>query len=76
MMRRALQVADPFVLVRFRAGGGAGLAHYPASNLFLGSGLFNLHRALDAGVKLAFGTDVSTGAGRPAAGAGKLSRAR
>lgn len=42
---------------------GAGLAHCPTSNLFLGSGLFRLFEAVDPArpVKVALGTDVGGG---------------
>ncbi|HEX9163294.1 MAG TPA: guanine deaminase [Thermoanaerobaculia bacterium] len=37
------------------------IAHCPNSNLFLGSGLFRLHRVLDAGVLVGLGTDIGAG---------------
>jgi guanine deaminase len=37
------------------------LAFCPASNLFIGSGLFNLHKANHFGVKTGLGTDVAGG---------------
>lgn len=40
---------------------GARIAHCPNSNLFLGSGLFPLHRVLDAGVVIGLGTDIGAG---------------
>jgi guanine deaminase len=40
---------------------GSAIAHCPSSNLFLGSGLFSLKRALDRGVKMGIGTDVGGG---------------
>jgi guanine deaminase len=43
------------------AGAGAAIAHCPSSNLFLGSGLFSLKRALERGVKVGIGTDVGAG---------------
>lgn len=43
------------------AGAGAAIAHCPSSNLFLGSGLFDLARADAHGVKTALGTDVGAG---------------
>jgi guanine deaminase len=43
------------------AGAGAAAAFCPTSNLFLGSGLFNLKAALAAGVKVGLGTDVGAG---------------
>ncbi len=39
----------------------ATLCHCPSSNLFLGSGLFPLKRALNAGIQVALGTDVGAG---------------
>ncbi|MFT3965680.1 MAG: guanine deaminase [Sphingobium sp.] len=43
------------------AAAGAGAALCPTSNLFLGSGLFDLARLDAAGVKLGFGTDIGAG---------------
>jgi guanine deaminase len=43
------------------AATGAALVHCPACNLFLGSGLFDLRRAVAAGVPVALGTDVGGG---------------
>jgi guanine deaminase len=40
---------------------GARIAHCPNSNLFLGSGLFQLHRTLDAGVVVGLGSDIGAG---------------
>ncbi|HYH06733.1 MAG TPA: guanine deaminase [Thermoanaerobaculia bacterium] len=40
---------------------GARIAHCPNSNLFLGSGLFPLHRVLEAGVKVGLGSDIGAG---------------
>jgi guanine deaminase len=37
------------------------IAHCPCSNLFIGSGLFNLHKANHFGVKVGLGTDVAGG---------------
>jgi len=42
-------------------GAGAGIAHCPSSNAFLGSGLFPMKRHLQHGVKVALGTDVGAG---------------
>ncbi|MFJ6382458.1 guanine deaminase [Kitasatospora sp. NPDC092039] len=43
------------------ADAGAGAAFNPTSNLFLGSGLFDLDGAARAGVRVALGTDVGGG---------------
>lgn len=43
------------------AQAGAGVCHCPSSNLFLGSGLFPLRQHLQAGVRVALGTDVGAG---------------
>jgi guanine deaminase len=43
------------------AQAGAGIAFCPTSNLFLGSGLFDLARADAHGVKVGMGTDVGAG---------------
>jgi len=40
---------------------GAAVSHCPTSNLFLGSGLFNLREAEKYGVKVGLGTDVGAG---------------
>jgi len=40
---------------------GAAVAHCPTSNLFLGSGLFPLHKTEQAGVHIALATDVGAG---------------
>lgn len=45
------------------AGAGAAVAHCPTSNSSLGSGLFPLRRHLDAGVRVALGSDVGAGTG-------------
>ncbi len=37
------------------------LVHCPTCNLFMGSGLFDIKRATDAGVRVALGTDVGGG---------------
>ncbi len=41
----------------------ASVAHCPCSNSALGSGIFPMHRHLDAGVRFALGTDVGAGTG-------------
>ncbi|HLJ73700.1 MAG TPA: guanine deaminase, partial [Thermoanaerobaculia bacterium] len=40
---------------------GTRISHCPNSNLFLGSGLFRLHRVLEAGVIVGLGTDIGAG---------------
>ena len=40
---------------------GARIAHCPNSNLFLGSGLFPLHRVIESGVLVGLGTDIGAG---------------
>jgi guanine deaminase len=40
---------------------GARVSHCPNSNLFLGSGLFPLHRVLGAGVIVGLGSDIGAG---------------
>jgi guanine deaminase len=49
--------------LRRLAAAGAAVAHCPSSNAFLGSGLFPLGRHLDAGVRVALGSDVGAGTG-------------
>ncbi|MFN2321466.1 MAG: guanine deaminase [Trueperaceae bacterium] len=44
------------------AAAGAAIAHCPTSNHALGSGLFPLARHVEAGVRVALGTDVGAGA--------------
>lgn len=43
------------------AGCGAGIAFCPSSNLFLGSGLFDLARVAGHGVRVGIGTDIGAG---------------
>jgi guanine deaminase len=43
------------------ADAGAGIAFCPSSNLFLGSGLFDLARVAGHGVKVGIGTDIGAG---------------
>ena len=43
------------------AGAGAAAAFCPTSNLFLGSGLYDLQRMIDAGVRTGLATDVGGG---------------
>jgi guanine deaminase len=45
------------------AAAGAAVAHCPTSNLTLGSGLFPLRAHVDAGVRVALGSDVGAGTG-------------
>jgi len=56
-------------LRRLRAA-GATVAHCPSSNAFLGSGLFPLRRHLEAGVRVALGTDAGAGTGLSMLGEG------
>jgi len=43
------------------AQAGSTVCHCPSSNLFLGSGLFSINSALNAGVQVGVGTDVGGG---------------
>jgi guanine deaminase len=45
------------------AGGGTSIAHCPSSNAALGNGIFPLRRHVEAGVRVALGTDVGGGTG-------------
>lgn len=45
------------------AATGTSIAHCPASNAALGSGIFPMRRHIDAGVRVALGTDVGGGTG-------------
>lgn len=45
------------------AGAGSSIAHCPTSNSSLGSGLFPMSAHLDAGVRVALGSDVGGGTG-------------
>jgi guanine deaminase len=40
---------------------GASIAFCPSSNLFMGSGLFDLHAAKSAGIRVGLGTDIGAG---------------
>lgn len=40
---------------------GCAIAFCPSSNLFLGSGLFNLNKAVQNNISIAFGTDIGAG---------------
>ena len=46
---------------RLLAGSGAAAAHCPTSNMFLGSGLFDLRRLRELQVRVGLGTDVGGG---------------
>jgi len=66
-----LSVYEHFGLVRKRSvfahsihlsnNASAAVAHCPTSNLFIGSGLFDLRAAMQAGVPVGLGTDVGGG---------------
>ena len=43
------------------AGSGTGVAHCPTSNMFLGSGLFDLRRLRELEIRVGLGTDVGGG---------------
>jgi guanine deaminase len=58
--------------LRRLAEAGAAVAHCPSSNAFLGSGMFPLRRHLDAGVRVALGTDVGAGTGLSMLGEGLM----
>lgn len=45
------------------AATGAKIAHCPSSNMFIGSGIFDMRRHLDAGIAFALGSDVAGGTG-------------
>jgi guanine deaminase len=45
------------------AAGGTSIAHCPSSNAALGNGIFPLRRHVEAGVRVALGTDVGGGTG-------------
>src|SRR5205807_9468268 len=45
------------------AASGTSVAHCPASNAALGSGLFPLRSHIEAGVRCALGTDIGAGTG-------------
>ena len=46
---------------RLMAGSGAAAAHCPTSNMFLGSGLFDLRRLREERIRVGLGTDVGGG---------------
>ena len=56
--------------LRRLAAAGATVAHCPSSNAFLGSGLFPLRGHVEAGVRVALGTDVGAGTGLSMLGEG------
>lgn len=45
------------------AKSGTSIVHCPTSNTFLGSGLFNLQRSVDAGAKVCLASDIGGGTG-------------
>lgn len=47
--------------IQIAAETGTGIVHCPTSNLFIGSGLFDLNRLKQAGIAIALGTDVGGG---------------
>lgn len=59
MLAHAIHLSDREM--RRLAESGARVAHCPASNLFLSSGLMPLARYLDAGVVVGLGSDVAAG---------------
>jgi guanine deaminase len=59
IMAHAVHLADEEVSLF--AARGASVAHCPASNTFLSSGLCDVKRFLEAGVKVGLGTDISGG---------------
>jgi len=45
------------------AESGSSVAHCPSSNMFIGSGIFDMNRHFDAGIPFALGSDVAGGTG-------------
>jgi guanine deaminase len=59
ILAHAIHLSEP--AVERLAASGASVAHCPASNLFLGSGMMPLARYLAAGVRVGLGSDVAAG---------------
>jgi len=59
LFAHAIHLSD--IEIRRLAESGAGVAHCPASNLFLPSGIMPLARYLEAGIPVGLGSDLSGG---------------